>query len=214
LEEFDMIIDYAEFDDHTAGRAHRKVGFVRKAVSELDRRAARAEELVKDLGDAEKRLLAVESEVADLRSRLQTANLEISRLRSTEKPVVEAPKRVLEAVSDRFLQRMENLERKMSEHVRRFSELQMDPAGRSCSATRNVDAGELVSEDTRNAETTSSNNGGVIMDSWSAVVGRRACEGPGSGGSFRSSRTLPASTGPRRRLESSMRVRLRVWQCS
>jgi len=205
LEELDMIVDYAEFDESTAGRAHRRVECVRKAVSSLNRRAAMVEELRRDFEAMTDRMMEVESEMVDLRSRLRAANSEIAELRATERSVEEVPKEGLESAPDRLLRTMERLERKLSEHVQTCSE--SNAFERSCTP-RDVDVSGPASEDARKAEPSRPNNGGADAESWSAVVGRRVRKGPGSGaGPSRSRRTLSASTptGSKGQTETSVR---------
>jgi len=98
-----FISEFAEFDA-TFDRAERRSNAVRRVVSILDRRAARAEEVTGDLVKAEKRLSAVESEVADLRSRLLKANLEIAKLRSVEEPATRVQDGGMESYSGRSYQ--------------------------------------------------------------------------------------------------------------
>jgi len=105
----------------------QRTAALRKTISILNHKAARAEELAGSLNRAEDRLATVEREVTDLRSRLRTANAEISKLRATEGPVAKTSREELEAVSGRLIRTMEGFERRVAKHVRMFARLRPNP---------------------------------------------------------------------------------------
>jgi len=183
----------------------RQTTHVRRAVRMLGQKAAMVDEVVGCLDRAEERLAAAEAEVTELRSRLRIANEEISRLRTTERPVTEVSKEGLEVVSNRLIRTMEDFERRVAEHARRYAELQSSFSRRVHPARTGVNPDGSSPEDMTEVETVVSKDGRAAAVPWSAVVGRRARSGSGPRvGSLRLQSTLTPG-GPDRRREAFVR---------